>query len=47
MPRAGSLSHSTVEKQRRDRLNSLIEDLADIVPPSEAKFRGEAPGEGN
>lgn len=27
-------SHSTVEKQRRDRINSLIDELREIVPPS-------------
>mmetsp|Transcript_1319 Transcript_1319/g.3100 ORF Transcript_1319/g.3100 Transcript_1319/m.3100 type:complete len:428 (-) Transcript_1319:14-1297(-) len=27
------ISHSTVEKQRRDRINSLIDELRDIVPP--------------
>jgi hypothetical protein len=31
-------SHSTVEKQRRDRLNSLLEELGDLVPPREAKY---------
>lgn len=28
------ISHSTVEKQRRDRINSLIDELRDLVPPS-------------
>lgn len=27
------ISHSTVEKQRRDRINSLIDELREIVPP--------------
>lgn len=30
------ISHSTVEKQRRDRINSLIDELRDLVPPSPA-----------
>ncbi|KAA6418810.1 MAG: hypothetical protein FRX49_11167 [Trebouxia sp. A1-2] len=30
------ISHSTVEKQRRDRINSLIDELRDLVPPSAA-----------
>jgi hypothetical protein len=32
------ISHSSVEKQRRDRLNSLLEELGDLVPPREAKY---------
>eukprot|EP00878_Enallax_costatus_P012540 GHUV01013098.1.p1 GENE.GHUV01013098.1~~GHUV01013098.1.p1 ORF type:complete len:481 (+),score=152.21 GHUV01013098.1:1302-2744(+) len=32
------VSHSTVEKQRRDRLNSLIDELSDIVPPADPKY---------
>ncbi|GAX78175.1 hypothetical protein CEUSTIGMA_g5617.t1 [Chlamydomonas eustigma] len=28
------LSHSSTEKQRRDRLNSLIDELRELVPPS-------------
>lgn len=32
------ISHSTVEKQRRDRLNSLIDDLSDMVPPADPKY---------
>ncbi|KAL4517243.1 hypothetical protein Ndes2437B_g06847 [Nannochloris sp. 'desiccata'] len=28
-----SISHSTVEKQRRDRINSLIDELRELVPP--------------
>lgn len=27
------VSHSSVEKQRRDRINSLIDELRDLVPP--------------
>lgn len=27
------ISHSTVEKQRRDRINALIDELRDLVPP--------------
>ncbi|KAG2449229.1 hypothetical protein HYH02_005975 [Chlamydomonas schloesseri] len=29
------ISHSTVEKQRRDRINSLIDELRDLVPPTQ------------
>lgn len=29
----GQISHSTVEKQRRDRINSLIDELRELVPP--------------
>ncbi|KAG2436278.1 hypothetical protein HXX76_006589 [Chlamydomonas incerta] len=29
------VSHSTVEKQRRDRINSLIDELRDLVPPTQ------------
>ena len=29
------ISHSTVEKQRRDRINSLIDELRELVPPSQ------------
>eukprot|EP00879_Flechtneria_rotunda_P025524 GHRR01027125.1.p1 GENE.GHRR01027125.1~~GHRR01027125.1.p1 ORF type:complete len:302 (+),score=54.28 GHRR01027125.1:221-1126(+) len=31
-----SVSHSTIEKQRRDRINSLIDELRDLVPPASA-----------
>jgi hypothetical protein len=36
------ISHSTVEKQRRDRLNSLIDELSDIVPPADPKYGNDA-----
>lgn len=36
------VSHSTVEKQRRDRLNSLIDELSDIVPPADPKYGSDA-----
>jgi hypothetical protein len=35
------ISHSTVEKQRRDRLNSLIDELSGIVPPADSKYSNE------
>jgi hypothetical protein len=38
----GQVSHSTVEKQRRDRLNSLIDELSDIVPPADPKYGNDA-----
>ncbi|KAK9833672.1 hypothetical protein WJX74_002354 [Apatococcus lobatus] len=31
--KSAQVSHSTVEKQRRDRINSLIDELRDLVPP--------------
>ncbi|KAG2426575.1 hypothetical protein HXX76_012893 [Chlamydomonas incerta] len=31
----GQISHSTVEKQRRDRINSLIDELRELVPPQQ------------
>eukprot|EP00775_Hariotina_reticulata_P005994 gene5994-6232_t len=31
-----TISHSTIEKQRRDRINSLIDELRDLVPASAA-----------
>lgn len=40
------ISHSTVEKQRRDRINSLIDELRDLVPPQAGCGPGEA-GEGS
>lgn len=39
------VSHSTVEKQRRDRLNTLIEDIAELVPSSDPKYGAEGAGE--
>ena len=43
----GPVSHSTVEKQRRDRLNLLIDDLAEQVPASDTKYKADGgPGEG-
>lgn len=36
------VSHSTVEKQRRDRINSLIDELRDLVPPQAGCGTGEA-----
>lgn len=30
-----TVSHSLVEKQRRDRINSLIDELRELVPPQE------------
>lgn len=38
--RKGPISHSTVEKQRRDRINSLIDLLAEQVPPVSSKYSG-------
>lgn len=36
--RKGPISHSTVEKQRRDRINTLIDLLAEEVPPLGCKY---------
>ncbi|KIY96159.1 hypothetical protein MNEG_11802 [Monoraphidium neglectum] len=36
----GTLSHSTIEKQRRDRLNALLDDLGALVPPSDGRSDG-------
>ncbi|GLI71514.1 hypothetical protein VaNZ11_016738 [Volvox africanus] len=41
----GQISHSTVEKQRRDRINSLIDELRELVPPQTRSNNGAA-GEG-
>lgn len=35
------ISHSTVEKQRRDRINSLIDELRELVPPQLADKEAE------
>lgn len=32
-----TVSHSLVEKQRRDRINSLIDELRELVPPQEVQ----------
>ena len=37
--KGGNVSHSTVEKRRRDRINTLIDLLAEQVPPLSAKYR--------
>lgn len=36
-----SVNHSFVEKQRRDRINSLIDELRDLVPPQKNAPKGE------
>lgn len=33
------VSHSSVEKQRRDRINSLIDELRDLVPPQKGTMQ--------
>jgi Helix-loop-helix DNA-binding domain len=33
------INHSTVEKQRRDRINSLIDELRELVPPQQQSDR--------
>ncbi|RMZ57043.1 hypothetical protein APUTEX25_002275 [Auxenochlorella protothecoides] len=40
--RGSDARHSTVEKQRRDRINSLIDELRDLVPPQAGCGTGEA-----
>ncbi|GLC42181.1 hypothetical protein PLESTB_000639500 [Pleodorina starrii] len=42
----GQISHSTVEKQRRDRINSLIDELRELVPPQQRSNNGAGGGEG-
>ncbi|EFJ41371.1 hypothetical protein VOLCADRAFT_98692 [Volvox carteri f. nagariensis] len=42
----GQISHSTVEKQRRDRINSLIDELRELVPPQSRSNNNGATGEG-
>jgi len=34
-----NMSHSTVEKRRRDRINNLIDMLSERVPPLSSKYR--------
>lgn len=41
------VSHSTVEKQRRDRINSLIDELRDLVPPPSHQEQRSEGGEGS
>ncbi|KXZ43041.1 hypothetical protein GPECTOR_106g135 [Gonium pectorale] len=40
----GQISHSTVEKQRRDRINSLIDELRELVPPQQRSNNSGAEG---
>ena len=37
---AAALNHSAIEKQRRDRLNALLDDLGTMVPPSDGRADG-------
>ena len=39
-----TISHSTVEKQRRDRINSLIDELRDLVPSQQGAEADAAAG---
>ncbi|MEW5311674.1 MAG: hypothetical protein WDW38_003369 [Sanguina aurantia] len=35
------VSHSTVEKQRRDRINTLIDELRELVPPQKSQSKND------